>query len=164
MLGSAADKRDGLVEQLRSLRLPGLLRSATTLRIPETVGRRTVYVKPVNWYLSRLHKAAHTDPVAALAFHRVGNPLAPPPSLMHPPIVVRVLCGNLRPSRTPSPNRPCSFWWQPRLTVEPQKCGKRGKQGAQMSAATPSTHGVMEEDGSWLLEESSSIMTRLTLH
>jgi hypothetical protein len=33
-----------------------------------------------------------------------------------------------------------------------------------MSAATPSTHGVMEEDGSWLLEESSSIMTRLTLH
>jgi hypothetical protein len=66
------------------------------------VGRRTVGVKPVNWYLSRLHKAAHTDPVAALAFHRVGNPLAPLPSLMHPPIVVRVLCGN-RGRREPHP-------------------------------------------------------------
>jgi hypothetical protein len=33
-----------------------------------------------------------------------------------------------------------------------------------MSAATLSTHGVMEGDGSWHLEESSNIMTRLTLH
>jgi hypothetical protein len=46
-----------------------------------------------------LHKAAHTDPVAALAFHRVGNLLAPPPSLMHPRVAVRVLWENLRLSR-----------------------------------------------------------------
>jgi 2-polyprenyl-6-methoxyphenol hydroxylase-like FAD-dependent oxidoreductase len=69
------------------------------LRIPETVGRRTAGTKLVNWYISKLHRAAHTDPVAALAFHRVGNLLAPPPSLMHPRVAVRVLWENLRLSR-----------------------------------------------------------------
>jgi hypothetical protein len=89
--------------------IPWTIAVGNDMRIPETVGRRTVGVKPVNWYLSQLHKAAHTDPVAALALHRVGNLLAPPSSLMHPRIVVRVLWENLRPSRTPSPNRPCSL-------------------------------------------------------
>jgi 2-polyprenyl-6-methoxyphenol hydroxylase-like FAD-dependent oxidoreductase len=65
------------------------------LRIPETVGRRTAGVKFINWYISKLHKAAHTDPVPALAFHRVGNLLASPPSIMHPRIAARVLWGNL---------------------------------------------------------------------
>src|SRR5271165_341962 len=79
------------------------------LRIPETVGRRTVGVKFINWYISKLHKAAHTDPVAALAFHRVGNLLAPPPSMMHPRIAVRVLRENLRPSRNAATESPCSL-------------------------------------------------------
>jgi hypothetical protein len=33
-----------------------------------------------------------------------------------------------------------------------------------MSAATMSTHGVMEGAAPWCLEKSSNIMTRLTLH
>jgi len=80
--------------------IPWTIAVGNDLRIPETVGRRTAGVKLINWYISKLHKAAHTDPVAALAFHRVGNLLAPPPSIMHPRIAIRVLWENLRPSRT----------------------------------------------------------------
>src|SRR5215469_16741734 len=79
--------------------IPWSIAVGADLRIPEAVGRRTAGVKLVNWYMSKLHKAAHTDPVAALAFHRVGNLLAPPPSIMHPRVAVRVLWENLRPSR-----------------------------------------------------------------
>jgi 2-polyprenyl-6-methoxyphenol hydroxylase-like FAD-dependent oxidoreductase len=66
------------------------------LRIPETVGPRNAGVSFVNWYLSKLHKAAHRDEVAAMAFHKVGNLLALPPSIMHSRVALRVLLGNLR--------------------------------------------------------------------
>jgi 2-polyprenyl-6-methoxyphenol hydroxylase-like FAD-dependent oxidoreductase len=73
------------------------------LRIPETVGPRNAGVNFINWYMSKLHRAAHHDPVVALAFHEVGNLLAPPETVMHPRIVARVLWGNLRPrSKTPA--------------------------------------------------------------
>ena len=65
------------------------------LRIPETIGHRTAAGNFINWYMSKLHRAAHHDPVAALAFHKVGNLLAPPESVMHPRIIARVLRGNL---------------------------------------------------------------------
>jgi 2-polyprenyl-6-methoxyphenol hydroxylase-like FAD-dependent oxidoreductase len=79
--------------------IPWSIAVGADLRIPETVGRRTAGIKLVNWYISKLHRAAHTDPVAALAFHRVGNLLAPPRSIMRPRVAVRVLRENLRPSR-----------------------------------------------------------------
>jgi 2-polyprenyl-6-methoxyphenol hydroxylase-like FAD-dependent oxidoreductase len=80
--------------------IPWSIAAGNDLRIPETVGRRTAGVKFINWYMSKLHKAAHTHPVPALAFHRVGNLLAPPPSIMHPRVAVRVLLENLRPRKT----------------------------------------------------------------
>jgi hypothetical protein len=79
--------------------IPWSIAVGADLRIPETVGRRTAGLKFVNWYMSKLHKAAHTDPAAALAFHRVGNLLAPPPSILHPRVAARVLWENLRLSR-----------------------------------------------------------------
>ena len=79
--------------------IPWSIAVGADLRIPETVGRRTASVKFINWYMAKLHRAAHTDPVAALAFHRVGNLLAPPPSIMHPRVATRVLWENLRSSR-----------------------------------------------------------------
>ena len=81
------------------IEIPWTIAVGSDLRIPEAVGRRTAGVKLANWYISKLHIAAHTDPVAALAFHRVGNLLAPPPSMMRPRVAVRVLRENLRPSR-----------------------------------------------------------------
>ena len=63
------------------------------LRIPGTVGPRTAAVNFINWYMAKLHKAAHHDRVAALAFHKVGNLLAPPQSVLHPRVIARVFEG-----------------------------------------------------------------------
>ena len=76
--------------------MPWAIAVGNDLRMPETVGPRNAGVNFINWYLSKLHRAAHYDSVPALAFHRVGNLLAPPPSVMQPRVVWRVLVGNLR--------------------------------------------------------------------
>jgi 2-polyprenyl-6-methoxyphenol hydroxylase-like FAD-dependent oxidoreductase len=60
--------------------IPWAVPVGNDLRMKETVGPRNAGVNIINWYLSKLHKAAHHDPVPALAFHRVGNLLEPPPS------------------------------------------------------------------------------------
>jgi 2-polyprenyl-6-methoxyphenol hydroxylase-like FAD-dependent oxidoreductase len=73
------------------------------LRMPEVVGPRNAGVTFINWYMSKLHRAAHHDPSLALAFHRVGNLLEPPPSILRPRNVMRVVWGNLRPRRQPVP-------------------------------------------------------------
>ena len=77
--------------------IPWSVAVGNDLRMKETVGPRNAGANIINWYMSKLQKAAHHDPVPALAFHRVGNLLAPPPSVMHPRVVWRVLLGNLRP-------------------------------------------------------------------
>jgi len=77
--------------------IPWSVSVGNDLRMPETTGRRTLAVKAINAYISRLHKAAHRDPVVALAFHKVANLLAPPPSILAPRIALRVLWGNLHP-------------------------------------------------------------------
>ena len=60
------------------------------LRMPEAVGQRTVGMRFANWYIAKLHKAAHRDAVLSLAFQRVANLLRPPSSLMNPRLVWRV--------------------------------------------------------------------------
>ena len=75
---------------------PWSIAVGSDLRIPETVGPRSKGVDFINWYMAKLHKAAHRDPVASAAFLKVANLVAPPPSVMHPKIALRVLMGNLR--------------------------------------------------------------------
>jgi 2-polyprenyl-6-methoxyphenol hydroxylase-like FAD-dependent oxidoreductase len=76
--------------------MPWAIAVGADLRIPETIGPRNAGVNFINWYMTKLHKAAHRDQTVSLAFHRVGNLLAPPPSVMHPKVALRVLWGNLR--------------------------------------------------------------------
>ncbi|MBL8212274.1 MAG: hypothetical protein JNK87_16275 [Bryobacterales bacterium] len=76
------------------------------LRMKETVGPRTPGVRFINWYIDKLHRAAHHDAETTLAFHRVSNLLAPPETLFHPRIVARVLSGNLR--RRPAATTPAA--------------------------------------------------------
>lgn len=66
------------------------------LRFPEVEGPRSPMTRFVNWYIEKLHHAAHRDPVVSVAFLKVVNLVAPPPSVMQPGIVWRVLWGNLR--------------------------------------------------------------------
>lgn len=81
--------------------IPWSIAVGNDLRMPETVGPRNAGVKLINWYMTKLHRAAHHDPVPALAFHRVANLLAPPPSVMHPRVALRVLRANLAPALHP---------------------------------------------------------------
>jgi 2-polyprenyl-6-methoxyphenol hydroxylase-like FAD-dependent oxidoreductase len=76
--------------------IPWSIAVGNDLRMPEAVGPRTAGVKFINWYMAKLHQAAHHDEVPAMAFHRVANLLAAPPSVMHPRVAARVLWGNLR--------------------------------------------------------------------
>ena len=102
--GDSALAKNFFRRAAKVVEIPWATAVGSDLRIPETVGRRTAGVKLVNWYISKLHKAAHADPVAALAFHRVGNLLAPPPSIMRPSVAARVLWENLRRSRDATPD------------------------------------------------------------
>jgi hypothetical protein len=61
------------------------------LRMPEATGPRSAGVNLINWYISKLHETAHRSDACSLAFHRAGNLLAAPPSVMKPSIAVRVL-------------------------------------------------------------------------
>ena len=79
--------------------IPWSIAAGNDLRMPEATGRRTVAVKFLNAYIARLHRAAHHDPAVALAFHKVGNLLAPPPAVLAPRVAWRVLWGNLRKRR-----------------------------------------------------------------
>jgi hypothetical protein len=77
--------------------------------MPETKGERSAGLRFINWYMSKLHQAAHTDTHCSLAFHQVANLLAPPPSLMRPAIAWRVLRASLingRRSNTYTADRP----------------------------------------------------------
>jgi hypothetical protein len=69
------------------------------LRLPEVAGRRTLKVRLVNAYLPHLHAAAAVDSRVGAAFMRVSNLLDPPPRLLRPTLVLRVLRTNLRPRR-----------------------------------------------------------------
>lgn len=65
------------------------------LRITQTAEAGNPMVRFLNWYMSKLHIAARTDRVVAIAFLQVSNLMASPKSLMHPRISLRVLWGNL---------------------------------------------------------------------
>jgi hypothetical protein len=86
-------------------RIAGIVESAWSvsaggdLRFPEVEGERTSMVRFVNWYLGKLHIAAHTDPLVAAAFQKVVNMLTTPPTLMHPQVALRVLRGNVLRAR-----------------------------------------------------------------
>ena len=83
----------------RVVDIPWSIAVGNDLQMPETVGPRNQGVRLVNWYVAKLHRAAHHDPALSVAFHRVSNLLASPPSLMHPANVARVLWGNVLPRR-----------------------------------------------------------------
>jgi 2-polyprenyl-6-methoxyphenol hydroxylase-like FAD-dependent oxidoreductase len=68
------------------------------LALPQIEGRRSVRTRVVNAYVRRVLIAATHDPVVAARFLRVSAFLESPPRLMTPPMVARVVAGNLRRS------------------------------------------------------------------
>lgn len=74
--------------------VPWSIAAGSDLSMPEAIGQRSAMLKFINWYIAKLHKAAHRDRALTLAFLNVANLLASPGSLMHPRMVLRVLLGN----------------------------------------------------------------------
>jgi flavin-dependent dehydrogenase len=60
------------------------------LKMPEVPGRRPRSVSFINWYLTKLHKAAHLDPAATNAFIRVAQLIDSPPAIFAPRVVAKV--------------------------------------------------------------------------
>jgi 2-polyprenyl-6-methoxyphenol hydroxylase-like FAD-dependent oxidoreductase len=78
----------------RVVEVPWSIAVGADLAFPQTEGRRGPMVNFLNWYVGKLHRAAQRDAALALAFHKVANLMAPPPSLLKPAVLWRVLRGN----------------------------------------------------------------------
>lgn len=86
----------------RVIDAPWSISVGADLAFSQTEGPRNAMVKFINWYVAKLHRAAQRDPALSLAFHKVANLIAPPPSILAPGIAWRVLLGNLKPPHAPA--------------------------------------------------------------
>jgi hypothetical protein len=75
----------------RVVDVPWDMSAGGDLAFPGVPGRKTVKVRLLSAYLARLHAAAAEDARLATAFIRVSGLVAPPQSLLHPSVVLRVL-------------------------------------------------------------------------
>jgi 2-polyprenyl-6-methoxyphenol hydroxylase-like FAD-dependent oxidoreductase len=82
----------------RLVDVPWDMAAGGDLAFPGVQGRRTLKVRLVSTYLTRLHAAATHDAHLATAFIRVAGLVAPPQALLRPGIVLRVLRGSLHPA------------------------------------------------------------------
>ncbi len=100
--GSANLARRFFKKAAKLIDVPWNIAAGGDLRMPETTGPRTIFVRLINWYMSKLHKAAHHDSELSVAFIRVAQLLAKPESLLRPRMLWRVLSSRLktRPATT----------------------------------------------------------------
>jgi 2-polyprenyl-6-methoxyphenol hydroxylase-like FAD-dependent oxidoreductase len=80
----------------RIVDVPWQTAATADFQYPQVRGQRPLLAGAINGYQALVHRAAHSDPVVALAFHRVANLLDQPASLFRPSILARVL----------------AHWWQ----------------------------------------------------
>jgi 2-polyprenyl-6-methoxyphenol hydroxylase-like FAD-dependent oxidoreductase len=66
------------------------------LRFPELADRRPASIRPLQWYMERVHRATHRSPMVTAQFYRVMNFLEPPTSLFRPRVVREVLFNRYR--------------------------------------------------------------------
>ena len=74
--------------------IPWQLAVGEDFRFAETTGPKPFGTDLINRYVTKVHRATLHDEVVGLAFLKVMNLMAPPPSLFHPKILWRVLWGN----------------------------------------------------------------------
>ncbi|MGY1813984.1 FAD-dependent oxidoreductase [Blastococcus sp. SYSU D00820] len=87
----------------RVVDVPWDMAAGADLRLPGVVGDRPLRARLVNGYLARLQAAAAVDGELGAAFLRVVNLLDPPPALLRPAVVRRVLrAGRQASGRAPA--------------------------------------------------------------
>jgi 2-polyprenyl-6-methoxyphenol hydroxylase-like FAD-dependent oxidoreductase len=70
--------------------------SLEDLRFPQLAARRPIAIRPLQWYMGRVHKATHHSPAVTTQFYRVMNFLDSPATLFRPAIAADVLFGRRR--------------------------------------------------------------------
>ena len=86
--------------------VPWQIAAGADLELPDTPGQPPLPTRLINRYIARLQQAAGHDAELAGAFLRVANLMAPPPSLMRPDRMLRVLLKGRRrrqPVSDPAP-------------------------------------------------------------
>jgi flavin-dependent dehydrogenase len=96
--GTRPHPRRFFADLARVVQVPWEIAAGGDLVFPDVQGRRTAKGRLLNAYIARLHAAAARDAGLADAFVRVAGLVAPPQTLLHPRVAVRVL----RPSRQPA--------------------------------------------------------------
>ena len=96
--GTRPQPRRFFADLARVVDVPWEIAAGGDLVFPGVQGRRTPKGRLLNAYIARLHAAAARDAGLADAFVRVAGLVAPPQTLLHPRVAVRVL----RPSRQPA--------------------------------------------------------------
>jgi hypothetical protein len=77
------------------LDIPWSITVGNDMRLTQPDRVYTPMMRFINWYMDKLQIAARHDPMIALAFQRVANLMATPPSLLQPHLALRVLRRNL---------------------------------------------------------------------
>ncbi|WP_084673860.1 NAD(P)/FAD-dependent oxidoreductase [Methylobacterium sp. WSM2598] len=67
--------------------------SLEDLRFPELAAQRPFRMRPVQWYMERVHRATHRSPAVTDQFYRVLNFLDPPSRLFRPSVITEILFG-----------------------------------------------------------------------
>jgi 2-polyprenyl-6-methoxyphenol hydroxylase-like FAD-dependent oxidoreductase len=96
--GTRPQPRRFFADLARVVDVPWEIAAGGDLVFPEVQGRRTPKGRLLNAYITRLHAAAARDASLADAFVRVAGLVAPPQTLLHPRVAVRVV----RPGRRPA--------------------------------------------------------------
>lgn len=84
----------------RIVDIPWAIATAEDFRFPQVEGQRPIGSGLINRYLEQVHQAASCDRVVCRKFFDVLNLLAPPPSLMAPRVLGRVLLRSVLKDRT----------------------------------------------------------------
>jgi 2-polyprenyl-6-methoxyphenol hydroxylase-like FAD-dependent oxidoreductase len=78
----------------RVIDIPWQIAVGSDLQHPGVEGVRTAQVRFINWYIGKLFRAGHRDPVLATRFLEVANLMQQPPALLKPANALRVWRGN----------------------------------------------------------------------
>jgi 2-polyprenyl-6-methoxyphenol hydroxylase-like FAD-dependent oxidoreductase len=97
--GAAPQPRPLFRDLARVVDVPWDMSAGGDLVFPGVQGRRTLKGRLLSAYIARLHAAAAHDASLASAFMQVAGLVAPPQTLLHPHVAVRVLRASLHPAR-----------------------------------------------------------------
>ena len=78
--------------------------SIEDLRFPELARQRSLRLRPLQWYMGRVHRATHRSALVTDQFYRAMNFLDPPTSLFRPRVMADVLFGTLRSAQNTAPH------------------------------------------------------------